>query len=181
MDMALLVFANDFATMSLLTDNAEPSLSPRKWNVKNLVTSSLSIGIALLIEALIAIYIGLRVFNLSEGRMQTFILLTLVFTSQFRVLMLRERKWFWSSRPGRELTASIIGVTIAFLALGALGVYCGEPFYFVSDGPITILCLRCLEEASSREELVELRALARAFAECVRDLGRREKGWKVPI
>jgi H+-transporting ATPase len=122
MDMALLVFANDFATMSLSTDNAEPSLSPRKWNVKNLVTSSLSIGIALLIEALIAIYIGLHVFNLSEGKMQTFILLTLVFTSQFRVLMLRERKWFWSSRPGRELTASIIGVTIAFLALGALGV-----------------------------------------------------------
>jgi hypothetical protein len=62
-----------------------------------------------------------------------------------------------------------------------LGVYRGELFYFVSDSPITILCSRCLEEASSREELVELGALARAFVECVRDLGRRERGWKVPI
>jgi hypothetical protein len=62
-----------------------------------------------------------------------------------------------------------------------LGVYHGEPFYFVSDGPITILCSKCLKEARSREELVELGALARVFAERVRDLGRREKGWKVPI
>jgi len=122
MGMALLVFANDFATMSLSTDNAEPSLSPRKWNIKNLMISSSAIGVALLIEALLAIYLGVHVFNLSKGEMQTFILLTMVFTSQFRVLILRERRWFWSSRPGRELTLSIIGVTIAFLALGTLGI-----------------------------------------------------------
>jgi len=61
-----------------------------------------------------------------------------------------------------------------------LGVYRGESFYFVSEAPITILCSRCLEEARSRGELVELGALARAFAECVRDLSRRERCWKVP-
>jgi len=61
-----------------------------------------------------------------------------------------------------------------------LGVYRGESFYFVSEGPVTIMCSRCLEEARSREELVELRALARAFVECVRDMGRRERSWKVP-
>jgi len=61
-----------------------------------------------------------------------------------------------------------------------LGVYRGESFYFVSEGPVTIMCSRCLEEARSREELVELGALARAFVECVRDLGRRERSWKVP-
>jgi len=61
-----------------------------------------------------------------------------------------------------------------------LGVYRGESFYFVSEGPVTIMCSRCLEEARLREELVELGALARAFVECVRDLGRRERSWKVP-
>jgi len=61
-----------------------------------------------------------------------------------------------------------------------LGVYRGESFYFVPEGPITITCLRCLEVARSREELVELGALARAFVECVRDLGRRERSRKVP-
>jgi len=62
-----------------------------------------------------------------------------------------------------------------------LGVYRGESFYFVSEGPITISCSGCLEEARSREELVKLGALARAFAEYVRDLSRRERCWKVPM
>jgi len=122
MGMALLIFANDFATLSLSTDNAEPSLSPRKWDVKNLMISSSIIGIALLVEALLAIYLGLYVFNLSKRGMQTFILLTMVFTSQFRVLILRERRWFWSSKPGRMLTIAVIGVTIAFVMLGTLGI-----------------------------------------------------------
>lgn len=122
MGMALLIFANDFATLSLSTDNAEPSLNPRKWDVKNLMISSSIIGIALLVEALLAIYLGLYVFNLSKRGMQTFILLTMVFTSQFRVLILRERRWFWSSKPGRMLTIAVIGVTIAFVMLGTLGI-----------------------------------------------------------
>jgi H+-transporting ATPase len=122
MGMALLIFANDFATLSLSTDNAEPSLSPRKWDVKNLMISSSIIGIALLVEALLAIYLGLYVFNLSKRGMQTFILLTMVFTSQFRVLILRERRWFWSSKPGRMLTIAVIGVTIVFVMLGTLGI-----------------------------------------------------------
>lgn len=121
MGMALLIFANDFATMSLSTDNAEPSLSPNKWNIKNVMLSSSVIGIALLAEALLSIYIGLRFFAFSEKEMQTFILLVMVFTSQFRVLIVRERRWFWSSRPGRELIFSVIGVIVAFILLGTFG------------------------------------------------------------
>ncbi|MEM0021737.1 MAG: plasma-membrane proton-efflux P-type ATPase [Fervidicoccaceae archaeon] len=122
MGMALLIFANDFATMSLATDNAEPSLSPNKWSIRNLMISSSIIGIALLFEALIAIYLGLRLFAFGQHEMQTFILLVMVFTSQFRVLIVRERRWFWRTRPGRELSISIIGVIAAFLALGTLGL-----------------------------------------------------------
>ena len=121
MGMALLVFANDFATMSLSTDNAEPSLNPNKWNVKNIMLSSLVIGVALLAEALLSIHIGLKLFAFDVKEMQTFILLVMVFTSQFRVLVVRERKWFWSSIPGRELTLSVIGVIVAFILLGTLG------------------------------------------------------------
>ncbi|MEM0112896.1 MAG: plasma-membrane proton-efflux P-type ATPase, partial [Fervidicoccaceae archaeon] len=75
-----------------------------------------------LFEALIAIYLGLRLFAFGQHEMQTFILLVMVFTSQFRVLIVRERRWFWRTRPGRELSISIIGVIAAFLALGTLGL-----------------------------------------------------------
>jgi H+-transporting ATPase len=53
--------------------------------------------------------------------LQTFLLLTLVFTSQFRVLIVRERGHFWSSRPGRELTISCLATVIGFAVLGVYG------------------------------------------------------------
>jgi len=56
------------------------------------------------------------------GTLQTFVLLTLVFTSQFRVLILRERRHFWSSRPGRELTISSLATLIGFALLGVYGI-----------------------------------------------------------
>jgi len=122
MGMVLLIFANDFATISLATDNAEPLPRPSRWNIKKLMIPSSIIGLALLIEALIAIYIGLHIFKLDPEKIQTFTLLTMVFTSQFRVLILRERRWFWSSKPGKELTISITSITIAFLTLSILGI-----------------------------------------------------------
>jgi H+-transporting ATPase len=122
MGMTLLIFANDFATMSLSTDNASPSLSPRKWRIQSLFVSSLVVGIALLVEAILAIYIGLRVFNLNMKQMQTFTLLNMVYISQFRVLILRERNYFWRSKPGKMLITSIVGVIIAYTLLGITGL-----------------------------------------------------------
>ncbi|MEL9940189.1 MAG: plasma-membrane proton-efflux P-type ATPase [Ignisphaera sp.] len=120
--MTLLVFANDFATMSLATDNAKPTTNPSKWRFRALALSSTILGLLLLIEGLIAIYIGSTVYHFNMQQMQTFILLVMVFTSQFRVLIVRERKWFWSSKPGRELVASMIGVIVAFTILGCVGI-----------------------------------------------------------
>jgi len=122
MGMALLIFANDFATMSLSTDNAEPSLSPNKWNIKNIMISSFVIGVALLVEALLSIYLGLKLFAFEQDKMQSFILLLMVFTSQFRVLIVRERRPFWSSKPGRELMISVVGVILTFAILGVTGI-----------------------------------------------------------
>ena len=122
MGMALLVLANDFATMSLAIDNAKPTLRPNKWNMRNIMLSSVVLGLLLLSEALVAIYIGKKLFSFSQKEMQTFILLTMVFTSQFRVILVRERGYFWKSKPGRELIASISIVITAFLLLGAVGI-----------------------------------------------------------
>ena len=39
--MTLLIFANDFVTMSLATDNVKYTANPNKWNVKNITFASL--------------------------------------------------------------------------------------------------------------------------------------------
>jgi H+-transporting ATPase len=120
--MVLLVFANDFVTMSLATDDVEHTSNPNIWNVKNITLASLLIGALLVIEGAIAILIGTSYFRMNLSSLQTFVLLMLVFTSQFRVLIVRERKHCWSSRPGRELIISTVAAIVGFSFLGVYGI-----------------------------------------------------------
>jgi len=120
--MVLLVFANDFVTMSLATDNVKTTKSPNIWNVKKITLASILIGVLLVVEGVIVIFIGTNYYRMELGTLQTFVLLTLVFTSQFRVLIVRERGHFWASRPGRELTISSLATVIGFALLGIYGV-----------------------------------------------------------
>jgi H+-transporting ATPase len=120
--MVLLVFANDFVTMSLATDNVKTTKSPNIWNVKNITSASLIIGSFLVVEGGVIMFIGTNYYHMTLPPLQTFVLLTLVFTSLFRVLIVRERRHFWSSRPGRELMISCSAAVVGFFLLGVFGI-----------------------------------------------------------
>ena len=45
----------------------------------------------------------------------------LVFTSQFRIYLVRERGHFWDSRPGRGILISSGAAIVAFSLLGVFG------------------------------------------------------------
>jgi H+-transporting ATPase len=120
--MVLLVFANDFVTMSLATDNVRHTANPNKWNVRNITLASLVIAVILVIEGVVAVFIGLYYFHFDLERLQTFVMLQLIFTSQFRVYLVRERRHFWSSRPGNELLVSTAAALLVFTLLGVFGV-----------------------------------------------------------
>lgn len=120
--IVLLVFANDFVTMSLATDRVKRTGNPNVWNLKNVTFASLIIGILLVVEGAIAVFVGLNYYDLEWKALQTFVLLLLVFTSQFRVLVVRERRHFWSSRPGNALLLSTIVTIIGFALLGVYGI-----------------------------------------------------------
>jgi H+-transporting ATPase len=66
--------------------------------------------------------IGKNCFKLEWGKLQSFIMLLLVFNSQFRVYIVRERRHFWSSKPGKALIISIIAVILGFTLLGIYGI-----------------------------------------------------------
>ncbi len=120
--MSLLVFANDFVTMSLATDNVKHTEAPNNWDVKNITFASLIIGALLVVEGVIGIIIGSNYFGLSQRPLQAFMMLMLVFTSQFRVLIVRERNFFWYSVPGKALIASSSLSIIVFVILGIYGI-----------------------------------------------------------
>ena len=122
MGMAVLLLANDFLTMTISTDNARPSKKPATWNVKNIMIFSLPLSIAMLIPPVIVTYISPSVLNSSWNATVSAVLLSLIYTSQVRILMVRERNWLWSSRPGRELTISLLGTLIVFTLLAYTGI-----------------------------------------------------------
>ncbi|MGC8685068.1 MAG: plasma-membrane proton-efflux P-type ATPase [bacterium] len=119
--MSLLVFANDFITMSLATDNVKHTSNPNNWNVKDITLASLVLGILLILETIFVMIIGKRYFHITDAEMQTLVLLNMVFASQFRILIVRERQHFWSSMPGRELLISTVATLILFVILGSVG------------------------------------------------------------
>lgn len=120
--MVLLIFANDFVTMSLATDNSKSTTKPNLWNVKSITLASLVVGLLLVIEGGIVVLVGTSYFRLPLAALQTLVMLALVFTSLVRVYILRERGRFWHSRPGRELLISGIGATAGFALLGVYGL-----------------------------------------------------------
>ena len=120
--MVLLVFANDFVTMALATDNVERTTNPNAWNVKNITLASLVIGMFLVVQGAIVVIIGISYFHLEMEGLRTLMMLNLVFVSQFRVYIVRERRHFWSSKPGRELLVSTAATTVAFALLGVYGI-----------------------------------------------------------
>ena len=120
--MALLVFSNDFVTMSLSTDNVKHTSNPNSWNVKNVTLVSAIIGVLFIVEGWLTILIGKNYFHLAGDSLVIFVLLMLVFTSQFRVYLVRERKHFWNSIPSRALLGATITAVAVFALLGAFGI-----------------------------------------------------------
>ena len=121
--MVLLIFANDFVTMSLATDNVTYTANPNKWNVRNITFASLLVGALLVGEGVVSLFIGQHYFHLDLEHLRTFTVLMLIFTSQFRVYIVREREYFWASLPGRELLIATGAAIIGFALLGIFGVF----------------------------------------------------------
>ena len=130
-DVILLLFANDFVTMSLATDNVRFSMHPEKWKVKSLVYSAISLAVIVIIEGFIALFIGTYL-HLAINEMHTFIFDILVFSGQFTVFSIRERKRFWNSMPSGILLAASLADFIFISIISIFGILVTPvPFYFV--------------------------------------------------
>lgn len=93
------------------------------WNVKNITLASLVPGMLLVVEGMLVIITGRNYFHLEWEHLRTLVMLNLIFNSQFRVLIVRERRHFWSSMPGRELLILSAATIIGFALLGVYGVF----------------------------------------------------------
>ncbi|MHB1754974.1 MAG: plasma-membrane proton-efflux P-type ATPase [bacterium] len=128
----ILIFANDFVTMSIAKDNAVYSNKPDKWKIKLIVSASLIIAGAWLIYSFISYYIGYYVIGMNMPEVQTFAFLSLVFSAQATVYLVREERHFWSSKPGNYLMlASALDLIIITLMAGFGILMAKVPFTYI--------------------------------------------------
>jgi H+-transporting ATPase len=125
--MLLLVFMTDFAKISLATDHVRPSRKPETWNIGGFVMVSVILGLAMVIETLLILWVGWSYFGLATNNngLYSFSFLLLLYFAIFSIVSARERKWFFATGPSKififALSAeAIIGTALTFIGLPGL-------------------------------------------------------------
>ena len=122
--MLLLTFMTDFAKIALATDHVRPSRKPETWNIGGFITVSVILGIAMVAEALLFLWIGWSRFGLSanDNALYTFSFLMLLYFAVFSVASARERRAFWSTMPSKALLAALVADALTGTILTHVGL-----------------------------------------------------------
>jgi H+-transporting ATPase len=120
--MVLLMFTNDFVTMSIATDRAAFSPRPNRWQVHQLVAAALSMALPILLLSFTIFEYARTVLQLPLPELQTLIFTMLVFSGQGMIYLVRERDHFWHSRPGKWLLLSTVldVIVVSFMATAGI-------------------------------------------------------------
>ncbi|MDE2465548.1 MAG: plasma-membrane proton-efflux P-type ATPase [Alphaproteobacteria bacterium] len=120
--IVLLLFTNDFVTMSIATDNVSYSRRPDRWNIRMLMLTGSILAAFVLILSFTVFFVGKDLFGLHLEELQTLVFVMLVATGQGNVYLVRERGPFWRSRPSRWLIISSIADLVVVSAMAATGI-----------------------------------------------------------
>jgi plasma-membrane proton-efflux P-type ATPase len=122
--MLLLTFMTDFAKVALATDHVRPSKKPETWNIGGFVMVSAVLGVAMVAESLLLLYIGWTRFGLAtnDNALYTFSFLTLLYLAVFSIVSARERRWFWSTMPSKILIAALVADALTGTVLTMVGI-----------------------------------------------------------
>jgi H+-transporting ATPase len=129
--MLLLTFMTDFAKITLATDHVRSSKKPETWNIGGFITVSVVLGVAMVAEALLFLYLCWSRFDLEpiagvkDKPLHTFSFLLLLYLAVFSVVSARERRWFWATMPSKSLMAALtadalVGTVLALVGLPGL-------------------------------------------------------------
>lgn len=123
--MLILVFMLDFAKIALATDNVRPSRQPETWNIGGFIAVAIALGVAMVAETLLLLWIAWRRFELATNinSLHTFSFLVLLYFAVFAVVSARERHWFWATLPSKTFLSALV----ANLLIGTVLTYVHIP------------------------------------------------------
>ena len=120
--IVLLLFTNDFVTMSIATDTVSSSPQPDRWHIRSLILIGLTLGSLVLIFSFAILLAGRDWLQLPLPQLQTLVFITLVFTGQGMVYLVRQRGHFWNSRPSKWLLLSSVADIAVVSVLATRGI-----------------------------------------------------------
>jgi H+-transporting ATPase len=136
----LLLFANDFVTMSISTDNVSYSHQPDRWHIRSLMLVALALALPVLLLSFGFLYVADSLLHLPLGQMQTLMFVMLVFTGQANVYLVRERHHFWNSLPSRWMLIGTLADIIVVSLLAVLGIWMAAiPFSLILGTLIVVV------------------------------------------
>jgi H+-transporting ATPase len=120
----LILFLSDFATMSMSTDNVRSSLKPDRFDVRTLFGTGTSLGVLMTVESSVFALPALSYFGIvgDMGKIYTFGFAYINFVGVFTILILRERSYFWKSRPSAFLSVTVLAEVLVVVFLSLSGV-----------------------------------------------------------
>jgi len=120
--MVLLLFTNDFVTMSIATDRVSFSPQPDRWQVPELMRTAAALAAVILTLSFTVFFFGRDWLHLPLAQLQTLVFVMLVLSGQGTVYVVRERRHFWHSRPSAWLLAATAAdiALVGYLALNGI-------------------------------------------------------------
>jgi len=118
--LVVMMIINDFLTMTLAIDNSRATRTPNMWDLKSITLASVFVGMIFFLIELVVFFAGMDYFHLNLGGIQTLMLLSLVYTGQMGIYIVRERGHFWQSWPHKYVAATL-WFAVALLTL--MGIY----------------------------------------------------------
>ena len=96
-------------TIALATDDVRWSRKPETWNIGGFIVVSAVPGVAMVAEALLLLSIAWSRFGLAanDKALYTFSFQVLLYFAVFSIVSARERRWFWTTIPGKTLMVAL--------------------------------------------------------------------------
>ncbi|MHB8078372.1 MAG: plasma-membrane proton-efflux P-type ATPase [Candidatus Krumholzibacteriia bacterium] len=120
--MILLLFANDFITMSITTDRVTFHQKPDRWAIRPLMIAASALALPLLAFSFGLFCTASVWMHLPLPQVQTLMFVMLALTGQGIVYLVRERRHFWHSLPSGWMLGSTALDVAAVSAMAVLGI-----------------------------------------------------------
>ncbi len=128
----LLLFTNDFVTMSISTDNVKFSKEPNHWKVKNMIMGSVPMGLLQLLFSFGALLYLEKINPLPLGQIQTIVFLIMVFTGQGMLYLVRTGGPFYSVAPSKYMLMATLADFIVVSLMAGFGILMPKiPFEYI--------------------------------------------------